>query len=149
ILGRSAATRRAAAQRPELRSGQRSRSEPASHRQFVEDQILAPLPCGRRSAGLPLTEKSIMTETLLAAISFDSIPPDVWTAIISAALTLAVSAAHARGRKLPLLEWILDAVLVTNTKSASGDPASVLNELLSELKALRAARQAGSGVPSP
>jgi hypothetical protein len=80
----------------------------------------------------------------LAVISLDMIPPDIWTAMISAALTLAVSAAHARGRKLPLVEWLLDAVLATSSKTPASDGLSILNEVLAELKAVRLARQGGN-----
>ena len=80
----------------------------------------------------------------LAALSLDMIPPDIWTALISAGLTLAVSAAHARGRKLPLIEWLLDAVLATDAKTPTPDHLPILNEILTELRALHSARQGGN-----
>ena len=92
-----------------------------------------------------MTTTLLACYTPLAAISLDSIPPDAWTAIVTAALTLAVSAAHARGRKLPFIEWVLDAILATKPKPVAGEPPTVLNEVLAELKALRAGREAPGG----
>lgn len=75
--------------------------------------------------------------TPLAAISLDSIPPEIWTAILTAVLTLAVSAAHARGRRLPLIEWILDTILAAPSPRTPAESEPVTRELLAELKAWR------------
>jgi hypothetical protein len=42
-----------------------------------------------------------------------NLSPEVWYAIISAGLTLLVSAAHSRGYRMPLLEVLLDIVHAT------------------------------------
>ena len=76
----------------------------------------------------------------IAAISVDAIPPETWIALASIALTLIVSAAHARGRRLPVIEWLLDAV--HGLPKAPPAPASqdgVLRDLLKELQARREA----------
>ena len=76
----------------------------------------------------------------LAAISLDAIPPETWIALASIALTLIVSAAHARGRRLPLVEWLLDAVhAMPKTPIAPTSNEGVLRDLLRELQARREA----------
>ena len=82
-----------------------------------------------------------------AAFALDAIPPEAWIALASTALTLLVSAAHARGKRLPLVEWLLDVVQAAPAPSPAAaaptrsEDQSGLRELLAELKALRETRQ--------
>lgn len=56
-----------------------------------------------------------------------NVPIEVWYSLGSIALTLLVSAAHRRGRRLPLVELILDAVHATPSSAITLD--KVLDEL--------------------
>lgn len=76
---------------------------------------------------------------LFSTISLEALPPETWVALASIALTLVVSAAHARGRRLPLLEWLLDVI---HAKPSAPPPTAVsseglLRDLLHELRARR------------
>lgn len=58
-----------------------------------------------------------------------NVPPEVWIAAASVALTLVVSAAHRRGHRVPMLELLLDLVHGTSR------PAPVTSDqILAELK---------------
>lgn len=61
----------------------------------------------------------------------DQLPPEFWPSLITAGLTLLVSAAHRRGRRLPILEMVLDWILI-QPKAKAEDPAA--DRLLDELR---------------
>lgn len=71
----------------------------------------------------------------------NQIPMDVWMAIAGVIITLVVSAAHSRGKRMPILEIILDKVLnkplpKPDEPKAEHDPnlRDMLQDVLKKLK---------------